>query len=128
MNEAMRYEGSVSVIPRITTKDVEIEGLHIPAGSGINMLVGSANRDPAVHENPEVLDIKLKRKKQNMTFGFGPHMCQGMPLAKVEMECAVNALLDYLPNLRLDPDAGYEGIRGVQFRSPTFLPVVWDND
>lgn len=127
MNEAMRYEGSVSVIPRITTKDVVVEGVHIPAGSGINMLVGSANRDPAVHENPEVFDIDVKRSKQNMSFGFGPHMCQGMPLAKVEMECAVNALFDYLPNLRLDPDAGYEGIRGVQFRAPTFLPVIWDS-
>jgi len=128
MNEAMRYEGSVSVIPRVTTKDVEIEGVKIPAGSGINMLVGSANRDPAAHDEPEALDMHRKRTKQNMTFGFGPHICQGMPLAKIEMECAVNALLDYLPNLRLDPDAGYEGIRGVQFRSPTFLPVIWDND
>lgn len=128
MNEAMRYEGSVSVIPRIVTKDVEVAGVKIPAGSGINMLVGSANRDPAAHEDPESFNIDLKRKKQNMTFGFGPHMCQGMPLAKIEMECAVNALLDQLPNLRLDPDADYEGIRGVQFRSPTSLPVIWDND
>ncbi|MFA7553662.1 MAG: cytochrome P450 [Spongiibacteraceae bacterium] len=127
MNEAMRYEGSVSIIPRITTKDVEVDGVHIPAGSGINLLVGSANRDPAVHENPEVFDIDIKRAKQNLSFGFGPHMCQGMPLAKAEMECAVNALFDHLPNLRIDPDAGYEGIRGVQFRSPTFLPVIWDD-
>lgn len=126
MNEAMRYEGSVSVIPRMTTKDVEVDGVKIPAGSGVNMLVGAANRDPAVHENPDVFNFDVKRTKQNMSFGFGPHMCQGMPLAKIEMECAVNELLDQLPNLRIDPDAGYEGIRGVQFRSPTFLPVVWD--
>lgn len=127
MNEAMRYEGSVSVIPRIVTKDVEVDGVKIPAGSGINMLAGAANRDPAVHEDPENFNFDIKRGKQNLSFGFGPHMCQGMPLAKIEMECAVNELLDQLPNLRLDPDAGYEGIRGVQFRSPTFLPVIWDN-
>lgn len=127
MNEAMRYEGSVSIIPRITAKDVEVDGVKIPAGSGINMLVGSANRDPAVHQEPDAFNFDIKRNKQNMSFGFGPHMCQGMPLAKIEMECAVNALLDYLPNLRIDPDAGYEGIRGVQFRSPTFLPVIWDD-
>lgn len=125
MNEALRFEGSVSVIPRLCTKDVEVDGVKIPAGSGINMLAGSANRDPAVHENPDVYDFDIKRKKQNLSFGFGPHMCQGMPLAKIEMECAVNELLDQLPNLRLDPNAGYEGIRGVQFRSPTFLPVIW---
>lgn len=127
INEAMRYEGSVSIIPRITTKDVEIDGVKIPAGCGINMLVGAANRDPAIHENPEVFDIEVKRKKQSMTFGFGAHMCQGMPLARVEMECALNAILDLLPNVRLDPEGGYEGIRGVQFRSPTVIPVIWDD-
>jgi len=53
-------------------------------------------------------------------------MCMGMPLAKIEMEIAINAILDYLPNLRLDPKGGYEGIRGIQFRSPTAIPVLWD--
>jgi cytochrome P450 len=127
MNEAMRYEGAVSIIPRVTAKDTEIEGVAIPAGCGINMLVGAANRDPSVHENPEVFDIDIKRKKQSMTFGFGAHMCQGMPLAKIEMEQALNAILDYLPNIRLDPDGGYEGIRGIQFRAPASIPVIWDD-
>lgn len=127
MNEAMRYEGAVSIIPRVTLKDTEVGGIKIPAGSGINMLVGAANRDPAVHENPEVFDIDVKRKKQSMTFGFGAHMCQGMPLARIEMESALNAIFDMLPNIRMDPDADYEGIRGVQFRSPSAIPVIWDD-
>src|SRR5690606_7325988 len=126
IDEAMRYEGSVSIIPRITIQDAEVAGVHIPAGSGVSMLVGAANRDPAVHEEPDVYDFRKKRTKQAMSFGFGHHMCMGMPLAKIEMDIALNAVLDYLPNLRLDPQGGYEGIRGIQFRSPTAIPVVWD--
>jgi cytochrome P450 len=127
IDEAMRYEGSVSVIPRITIRDTEENGIKIPAGSGITMLVGSANRDPALHSNPEVFDIHAKRSKQAMSFGFGTHMCMGMFLAKMEMDIALNAVLDFFPDLKLDPEADYEGIRGVQFRSPTSLPVVWNN-
>jgi cytochrome P450 len=126
IDEAMRYEGSVSIIPRITIQDAEVAGVHIPAGSGVSMLVGAANRDPAVHEEPDVYDFRKKRIKQAMSFGFGHHMCMGMPLAKIEMDIALIAVLDYLPNLRLDPQGGYEGIRGIQFRSPTAIPVVWD--
>ncbi|KJS09440.1 MAG: hypothetical protein VR73_02340 [Gammaproteobacteria bacterium BRH_c0] len=126
MEEAMRYEGAVSIVPRITLQDTEVAGVKIPAGSGVSMLVGAANRDPAVHENPDEYDIRVKRSKQAMSFGFGHHMCMGMPLAKIEMEIAINAILDYLPNLRLDPKGGYEGIRGIQFRSPTAIPVLWD--
>lgn len=126
MEEAMRYEGAVSIIPRITLKDTEVAGVKIPAGSGVSMLVGAANRDPSVHQNPDVYDFTVRRTKQAMSFGFGHHMCMGMPVAKMEIEIALNAVLDSLPNLRLDPRGGYEGIRGIQFRSPTALPVVWD--
>lgn len=123
--ETMRYEGSVSVLPRILTRDVEIDGVKMPAGSGVNVLVGAANRDPAAHQNPEEFSLQ-KRSKQALSFGFGPHMCMGMPLAKVEMELALNTLLDMLPNLRFDPDVPYEGIKGIQFRSPSAINVVWD--
>jgi cytochrome P450 len=90
------------------------------------MLVGAANRDPSVHQNPDQYDIHIKRSKQALSFGVGHHMCMGMHLARLEMDIALNALLDHLPNLRLDPEGGYEGIRGIQFRSPTAIPVVWD--
>lgn len=125
INEAMRFEGSVSVVPRITSCDTEMAGVTIPAGSGINILVGSANRDPAVHNNPEEFSLE-KRNKQPLSFGFGPHMCMGMPLAKNEMSLALNAVLDHMPNIRFDPEGDYQGIKGVQFRSPASLPVVWD--
>jgi cytochrome P450 len=125
INETMRFEGSVSVLPRIVTRDVTVAGVTVPAGSGINVLVGAANRDPAAHDNPDEFRL-IQRPRQALSFGFGPHMCMGMPLAKLEMELAFNAVLDYLPNIRFDPDVPYEGIKGIQFRSPTSLNVVWD--
>ncbi|MDB6062237.1 MAG: hypothetical protein JWM78_2340 [Verrucomicrobiaceae bacterium] len=125
INETMRFEGSVSVLPRIVTRDLEIDGVKVPAGSGVNILVGAANRDPAAHENPEEFSLQ-KRTKQALSFGFGPHMCMGMPLAKVEMEIALNTILDLLPNIRFDPAGNYEGIKGIQFRSPPTLNVEWD--
>lgn len=125
INETMRYEGSASIMPRITSVDTELCGIRIPAGAGINVLTGAANRDPAAYENPEQFSLE-KRSKQPMGFGFGPHMCMGMSLARKEMEIALNAVLDYMPNIRLDPAGNYEGIRGIHFRSPPTLPVVWD--
>lgn len=125
INETMRYEGSVSIIPRIVARDVDLCGVKIPAGSGVNILVGAANRDPAAHNNPEEFSLE-KRAKQSLSFGFGPHMCMGMPVAKKEMEIALNSVLDRMPNIRLDPAGNYTGIKGIQFRSPPSLPVVWD--
>ena len=57
-----------------------------------------------------------------MAFAFGPHMCLGMHLARMETTVAINAVLDRLPNLRLDPDADDVHISGLAFRAPNRLP------
>tara|TARA_R110000772_G_scaffold268731_1_gene398309 strand:- start:12850 stop:14136 length:1287 start_codon:yes stop_codon:yes gene_type:complete len=125
INEAMRFESSVSVIPRIAANDIEVGGVSIPAGSGINIVVSAANRDPSTHNNPHEFSLE-KRKKQGLAFGYGPHMCMGMMLARMEMEIALNAMLDLMPGLRLDPSQPYDGVQGIHFRSPGTLPVTWD--
>ena len=61
-----------------------------------------------------------------MAFAFGPHMCLGMHLARMETTVAINAVLDRLPNLRLDPDAEDVHITGLAFRAPR-LPVLFDS-
>ena len=63
---------------------------------------------------------------QHISFGFGPHLCLGMHLARMEMRVAVDALLDRLPELRLDPDGDDPHIHGMIFRSPNRLPVLFD--
>jgi cytochrome P450 len=65
----------------------------------------SANRDPAVHEDPERFDVQ-RRNVSHVSFGGGPHLCLGAPLARLEAQVAIGALLARFPNLRLaDPDA-----------------------
>jgi cytochrome P450 len=61
-----------------------------------------------------------------ISWGHGVHVCLGMHLARLEMRTAINLLLDRLPNLRLDPDGDDPHIRGMVFRSPTSLPILFD--
>jgi cytochrome P450 len=61
-----------------------------------------------------------------MSFGYGPHLCLGMHLARLEMRVLLNTVLDRLPRLRLDPAAHDPHIHGLVFRSPPELPVRFD--
>ena len=86
--------------------------------------VGSANHDETRWDRPEVFDI-FREQKPHAAFGFGPHMCLGMHLARMEMRVAVGAVLDRLPDVRLDPTVEDVHIHGERFRSPTALPVLF---
>ncbi|HET9890569.1 MAG TPA: cytochrome P450, partial [Mycobacterium sp.] len=67
-----------------------------------------------------------RKVRPSFGFGGGEHICMGMHVARAEMRTAVGAVLDRLPNLRLDPDAEDPHIRGQVFRSPTSVPVLFD--
>lgn len=123
INEGMRWETASQFLARQATVDAEFHGVKIPAGAALSLCSGSANRDEAVFDNPDVFDID-RPQKVNVGFGAGTHMCLGMPVAKTEMEAMLNALLD-LPNLRLDPDQPPPVIVGAQLRGPRALHVVW---
>jgi cytochrome P450 len=123
--EAERFDSPISVIPRITTREVEIRGVTIPAGAVISLVLGSANRDEDAFTDPEVYDINRKESRP-LAFGFGPHICPGMATARTEIVDAIAALLAGLPGLRLDPDRPQPRIVGAHMRGPSTLPVVWD--
>ena len=124
IEEGLRWEPPLTGIGRTATRDVEIAGVKIPAGSPVMVEMGSANRDPARWENPDAFDIH-RPMQPHMAFAFGPHMCLGMHLARMETTVAVNRLLDRLPDLRLDPAADDVHITGLGFRAPTRLPVLF---
>jgi cytochrome P450 len=84
--------------------------------------VAAANRDPAHYPDPDRFD-PTRRNIAHLTFGAGPHVCLGMPLARMETTVAINALFDRLPDLHLDPSAPEPVINGVAFRSPAALQV-----
>jgi cytochrome P450 len=126
VEELLRWLSIVhSAIPRITTTDVEIAGVPIPAGELVFASLPSGNRDPDVIDSPEVLDIR-RGAIGHLAFGHGVHHCLGAPLARMEMRIAFPALLRRFPNLALAED-----FSDVQFRSFHFiyglrsLEVTW---
>jgi cytochrome P450 len=116
IEELLRWEPPLLLTSRVATRDTEIGGVPIPAGS--------ANRDEARYPDPDRFDI-FRDPRQHISFGHGPHMCLGMHLARMEMRMVLNALVDRLPDLRLDPDGNDPHIRGQIFRCPSSLPVLF---
>jgi len=125
IDEAVRLEPVATFKARETARDVEIGGVPIAKGSIVSMVVHAANRDAEVFENPDEFDI-FRRNKPSFGFGYGVHMCIGLFVAKAEIEGAVNAILDLMPNIRFDPDKPKPEIKGVGLRGPKSVDVVWD--
>lgn len=125
IDESVRWEPVSTFKVREAANDMEIGGVKIAKGSFVQCMVASANRDETVFENADVFDVD-RRQKPSFGFGFGPHMCIGQFVAKVEIVCAVNAVLDLFPNVRLDPDHPVPEITGAMLRGVSKLHVVWD--
>ncbi|MBV8980114.1 MAG: cytochrome P450 [Acidimicrobiia bacterium] len=125
IEEGIRHEPPLLFIVRSALTDVEVGGTHVPAGSVLSVCIGAANRDPAKFKDPDRFDI-FRDAKQHISFGFGPHMCLGMHLARMETRVALNRLFDRLPNLRLDPAGEDVHVHGLMFRSPKSLPILFD--
>jgi cytochrome P450 len=125
IEEALRWDGPVLIATRTPTIDTELCGVRIPAGACLSVASGSANRDPSRFENPDRFDI-FRKKHRNFGFAFGPHVCIGQHLARVEMTRALNAILDRLPNIRLDPNMPPPAIQGTMMRVPKHIHVCFD--
>jgi cytochrome P450 len=125
IDETVRFEPVSTFKVREAARDTEIGGVKIPKGAFVQCMVASANRDEEVFENPDRFDID-RRMKPSFGFGFGPHMCIGQFVAKIELQCAVNAILDLFPNVRLDPDQPAPLITGAQLRGAKSVAVIWD--
>jgi cytochrome P450 len=127
IEETLRWETSVTMVSRVATVDTQVAGCPIPAGSGVGVLTGSANRDESRWDDAGAW--RLGRAHQHhLAFGTGQHQCLGMHLARLELRVGLAAILDRLPNVRFDPDAdrGEVVIEGYAFRGPRTLPVVFD--
>lgn len=125
IEEALRWDGPVLVQTRMAAVDLELGGVHIPAGSVLDVVAGAANRDPAIYDNPDKFDI-FRERKPHWSFARGPHICVGQHLARVEMTRAMNAILDNLHDLRLDPDMPPPCPRGIMMRVPEHIHVRFD--
>ena len=117
IEELLRFEIPLLTITRLATRDTDLAGESIPAGSTVMLMLASANRDETRWNEPDRFDI-FRESKPHIGFGHGPHACLGLHLARMEMRVALDLLLDRLPNLRLDPHGDDPHIRGQVFRSP----------
>jgi cytochrome P450 len=125
IDEIVRWDSTDPIFRRLTSRDVELCGVQIPAGSVVEMVLGAANRDPARWDDPERFDPH-RAAKPNLGFAGGPHVCLGMHVARAEMRVAMNAVLDRLPNLRFDPSVPEPRVIGLEHRGPNGVPVVFD--
>ena len=103
VEELLRYDGPVHAISRAALEDVELHGRTIRAGDLVMAQIGAANRDPARFPDPERLDLG-RRDNRHVAFGRGIHFCLGAPLARVEGEIAIAALLRRFPEMALATD------------------------
>ncbi len=125
VEETLRWETSVTMVNRVATRDTEIAGCPVAAGSSIILLTSSANRDETRHAEADEW-LLSRPSAPHLAFGWGRHLCLGMHLARLELCVGLETLLDRLPNLRLDPEQPPPEIVGYAFRGPERLPVVFD--
>lgn len=125
MEETLRWETSVLMVSRQTTRPVEIRGVALPAGMNVSVLIASGNRDETHYERPDEFDLD-RRADDHLSFAFGRHHCLGYHLARMEVRVALGAVLDRLPRLRLDPAAPPPQILGLAFRAPKRVDVRID--
>lgn len=122
IEEVLRYNPSVQIIFRHTTKDTELGGVKIPKGSAVMPILASANRDETKFENPDVFDIDRKIEVPLMSFGQGPHYCMGNYLSRMESRSALEVAFSRFAELDVISDE-IHWIDSYFARGPHTLPV-----
>ncbi|WKU47990.1 cytochrome P450 [Streptomyces sp. VNUA116] len=126
VEEFMRWDGpSPLAIRRFPLENVEIGGVTVPAGETVLLSIAAANRDPHHFPEPDRLDLNRDRSG-HLALGHGIHYCLGAPLARMETETALAALLERFPGLALDVAREELAWRpSVRARGLISLPVRW---
>ncbi len=105
VEEALRLDPPVLLTGRMALRDTEVAGQRIRAGSMVTAILGAANRDPEVFDDPLRFDVGRANARDHIAFSAGRHHCLGAQLARMEGEVGLRAIWDRYPDLRLDPGA-----------------------
>lgn len=100
VEEMLRFDSALQLFERTATEPVEVGGVTVAAGEKIAVLLGSANRDPAVFEAPDEFQV-ARAHNPHVAFGVGVHFCLGAPLARMELTESLPALFEAVPGLQL---------------------------
>ena len=126
VEELLRYDSPHQYLPRYAIDGFEIAGERVAPGDTVIIVQAAANRDPAVFDHPDTLDIRRANARDHLSFAFGPHFCLGGALARLEGAVVFERLVTRHPNLRLLPgDMCYAG--SAMLRAIQSLPVDPDS-
>jgi cytochrome P450 len=121
IDEILRLEPPTLTSGRQTTRDVELHGVVIPAGSRVQLLWGSANLDEREYPDPDRFDVH--RNPRHVSFGHGPHFCLGAPLARLEARIAFRELLAAIPDYAVAGEPQH--VRSSWARGFSTLPLTF---
>ena len=124
VEEFLRYDSSVQLTARHALEPADIAGVELPPGRSVIAMLGAANRDPAMFDDPERLDV-TREKVKPMSFGGGIHLCLGAQLARLEAAEALTALFERLPDLALENVESPEWKQTITLRGVARLPARW---
>jgi cytochrome P450 len=122
VEETLRYDASTQMLTRLVTEPVELHGVTLEAGDTALLLVGSANRDEAVFEEPDRYDL-ARDTSSLVSFGVGRHFCLGASLARLETRVCLEELLRRIADFEIDPE-GAERFHSINVRGFAHLPTT----
>ena len=125
-NEVLRYESPISCFSRVTSIETELAGCRLAAGDRVLVMYASANRDERRFDRPDEFDITRESAGQ-LSFGYGPHLCAGMGLARLEGHAVITALAARVDHLELAPGASVRKVNNL-IRGFASLPVTVHSD
>jgi len=123
VEELLRYDGPSGAQVRVVKVEQALRGKTLKPGERIFLMLNAANRDPEAYDDPDRLDLRRK-EVPHLTFGFGLHICLGFPLARMEGQIALPAVLEHWRRLELAvPEERLEWLNSMVFRGMSALPL-----
>jgi cytochrome P450 len=124
VEEILRFDGPVINHRRMAKIDIEIGGVTIPAGGKVMLGFASADRDPALFENPDAFDVTRENAELHLEFGKGAHLCLGAALGRLETRIVLELLREHTPRIALVPDQEFAYSPNALFRGLQRLMVA----
>ena len=124
IEESLRLTTPLQLFARTLRCPVQVGGRELAEGGRVLLDLAAANRDPREFSDPEEFDPRRTRNR-HVSFGAGPHVCQGQHLARAELRITLTRLLDRLPDLRLDGEPVESGLVGGSLMTHFALPVAF---
>ena len=119
----LRYDSSVPIWRRLTTRPTTLAGVDLPAGGKLLLWLAAAGRDPDVFPEPDLFDIRRPNVRHHLAFGKGIHYCIGANLSRLELKVVLEELTVRYPSLRLVEGQTVAYHPNMSFRGPERLLV-----